>query len=85
MAVLQAPQRLIDRAVAAGALRPHEPVADPLDQPLDGSLVRTLAWIVALNGALLVDEIATGLPTTGFCLGEEITDSRLRGWGADPD
>ena len=85
MAVLEGPRRLIDRAVAADALQPHHPVADPLDQPLDGSLVRTLAWVVALNGALLVDEIAAGLPTTGACLGDEITDSLLRGWGADPD
>lgn len=82
MAVLEAPRRLIDRAVAVGALAAHEPVADPLDEPLDGSLVRTLAWIVALNGALLVDEIAAGLPTTGVRLGEEITDALLRGWGA---
>lgn len=82
MAVLDVPRRLIAAAVAAGALHQHEPVTDPLDEPLDGDLVRTLAWIVAMNGALLVDEISTGLATTGARLGEELTDSLLRGWGA---
>lgn len=85
MAVLDLPRRLLSAAVDAGALAPHHPVADPLDHPLEGSLVRTFAWIVALNGALLVDGIAAGLPTTGALLGEEITDSLLRGWGADPE
>lgn len=84
MAVLERPRRLLAAAVEVGALAPHAPVADPLDQPLDGALVRTLSWIVALNGALLVDGIGAGLPTTGAQLGEEITDSLLRGWGADP-
>ncbi|QYG91426.1 TetR family transcriptional regulator [Iamia sp. SCSIO 61187] len=84
MAVLDVPRRLLAAAVDQGALRPHQPVADPLDEPLDGALVRTFAWVVALNGALLVDGLATGIPTTGARLGEEITDALLRGWGADP-
>ncbi len=41
--------------------------------------------MVALNGALLVDGLTTGLPTTGARLGAEITDALLAGWGADPD
>jgi AcrR family transcriptional regulator len=85
MAVLDTPRRLLAIAVEAGALAPHDPVADPLDQPLDGSLVRTLAWLVALNGALLVDGLGVGMPTTGALLGQEITATLLRGWGADPE
>ena len=46
--------------------------------------MRTFAWIVALNGSLLVEGLATGLPTTGAALGAELTASLLRGWGADP-
>lgn len=85
MAVLDTPRRLLAAAVEAGALSAHDPVADPLDQPLDGALVRTLAWLVALNGALLVDGLGVGMPTTGALLGREITATLLRGWGADPD
>jgi AcrR family transcriptional regulator len=85
MAVLDVPRRLLAAAVEAGALDPHAPVADPIDEPIDGALLRTFSWVVALNGALLTDSIATGLPTTGVRLGEEITDALLRGWGADPD
>lgn len=84
MAVLDGPRRLLAAAVEVGALAPHDPVADPLDQPLDGAIVRTFAWVVAMNGALLVDGLVTGLPTTGAVLGTEITASLLRGWGADP-
>lgn len=84
MAVLDAPRRLLAAAVDVGALAPHAAVADPIDQPLDGDLVRTFAWVVSLNGALLVDGLATGLPTTGSALGAEITAALLRGWGADP-
>jgi AcrR family transcriptional regulator len=85
MAVLDVPRRLLAAAVEVGALGPHETVADPIDHPLDGALLRTFAWVVALNGALLVDGLVTGLPTTGALLGDEITASLLRGWGADPD
>lgn len=83
MAVLAVPRRLLAAAADAAALAPHHPVADPLDHPLEGALLRTFAWVVALNGALMVDGIVAGLPTTGALLGEEITDSLLRGWGAD--
>jgi AcrR family transcriptional regulator len=82
MAVLDTPRRLLAAAVEAGALAPHDAVADPLDQPLDGALVRTFAWMVALNGALLVDGLGVGVPTTGALLGREITATLLRGWGA---
>ncbi|CAN5628364.1 hypothetical protein BH20ACT2_BH20ACT2_00340 [soil metagenome] len=85
MVVLDVPRRLLAAAVDAGALHPHRPVVDPLDQPVDGALVRTLAWVVALHGALLVDGLTTGLPFAGDTLGSELTDSLLRGWGAEPD
>lgn len=85
MVVLDVPRRLLDDAVAAGALEPGVPVTDPVGNPLDPTLVRTFAWIVALNGALMVDELTTGLPSTGRALGHELTASLLRGWGATPD
>jgi AcrR family transcriptional regulator len=84
MAVLDVPRRLLDRAVAETALEPHHPVHDPLEGAVAGGLTRTLAWVVALNGALLVDGLATGLPMTGVALGGEITGALLVGWGADP-
>lgn len=85
MVVLDVPRRLLAAAADVEALQPHRPVSDPLDQPVDGALVRTLAWVVALHGALLVDGLTTGLPFAGDALGAELTDSLLRGWGADPD
>jgi AcrR family transcriptional regulator len=84
MAVLDVPRRLLAAAADAGALRPDEPASDPLDQPVDGALLRTLAWIVALNGALLTERLTTGLPTTETALGRELTTALLLGWGADP-
>ncbi len=36
-----------------------------------------------MNGALLADELTTGLPTTGVHLGEHLTSTLLLGWGAD--
>jgi AcrR family transcriptional regulator len=83
MNVLDVPRRLLAAATDTGALHPHRIVLDPLGQPIDGALVRTFSWIVALNGALLVDGLTTGLPATGATLGTEITHSLLRGWGAD--
>lgn len=85
MSVLDVPRRLLDDAVAAGALEPGAPVTDPVGQPLDPTLVRTFAWVVAMNGALLVDSLSTGLPSTGRALGQELTASLLRGWGAPAD
>jgi AcrR family transcriptional regulator len=84
MGVLDVPRRLLAAAVAVGALADHAEVLDPLGQPLDGAFVRTLAWVVALNGALLTDGLTTGLPATGAAIGRELTVSLLAGWGADP-
>ncbi len=83
MAVLGVPRRLLADAVEVGALAPHRPEPDPLDQPLEGALLRTLAWLVAMNGALMADELTTGLPTTGVHLGTQLTDALLLGWGAE--
>jgi len=83
MHVLSVPQRLLSTAADAGALRPGGPSADPIGEPVDVSLERTLAWVVALNGALLTDGLVTGLPTTGTVLGTQLTDALLAGWGAD--
>ena len=82
--VLGLPQRLLTAAAAVEALRAGEPMTDPLGGSVDGSFARTLAWVVALNGALLTDGLVTGLPTTGAALGGQLTDALLAGWGADP-
>lgn len=84
MALLDVPRGLLDTAAALGALEPAGDLTDPIDAPLDGSFMRTLAWVVALNGALMVDGLSTGVPSTGARLGTSITDALLRGWGADP-
>lgn len=83
--VLDVPRRLLAAAVEAGALTARAADTDPIDQPLDGALVRTLTWITALNGALLVDGLTAGVPVTGALLGDELTDALLIGWGADRD
>jgi len=85
MSVLDRPRRLLADAVAAGALAPHDPATDPIDQPLDGDLLRTLAWVSALNGVLLLDGLGAGVPTTGAALGGELSEALLRGWGAKAD
>jgi AcrR family transcriptional regulator len=82
MVVLDVPRRLLAAATETGALDAGEPSTDPVGQPLDPTLVRTFAWVVAMNGALMVDGLTTGLPSTGRALGEELTGSLLRGWGA---
>jgi AcrR family transcriptional regulator len=84
MGVLDVPRRLLAAAVDAGALLPHRSVVDPLEVPVDGALMRTISWVVALNGALLAEGLTTGLPTTGASLARELTHSLLLGWGADP-
>jgi AcrR family transcriptional regulator len=85
MGVLALPRQLLAEAVEVAALTPCRPVDDPLGQPLDGPMARTLAWLVALNGALLVDGLATGVPVTGAGLGDQLTGTLLLGWGASPD
>lgn len=84
MAVLDVPRRLLDAATTSGALVAHEDAIDPIDGPIDGSILRTFAWVVALNGALMADGLTTGLPTTGAALGRELTAGLLVGWGAEP-
>jgi hypothetical protein len=84
LGVLDVPRRLLAAAGQVGALDPHDDALDPIGLPIDGDYVRTIAWTVALNGALLADGLATGLPSTGARLGNELTRSLLRGWGADP-
>ena len=84
-AVLAVPRDLLAAASDAGALTSGPPVTDPLGETVDVPIVRTLSWVVALNGALLTDALVTGLPTTGRALGEHLTDTLLLGWGASPD
>lgn len=85
MAVLDVPRRLLAAAATVGALDGAGDRLDPLGQRADGDLVRTISWLVALNGALLTDGLVMGMPTTGAALGRELTSSLLRGWGADLD
>lgn len=85
MHVLDAPRRLLTEAAEVGALAVDGPMADPLGHPVDPAIARTLAWVVALNGALLTDGLLTGLPTTGAALGGQLTDALLVGWGASPE
>lgn len=85
MAVLDVPRRLLVAAVDAGALAAGAPAADPLHRPVDVALLRTMSWVIALNGALLADRLTTGLPTTGVALGDELTAALLVGWGASAD
>ena len=84
MSVLDLPRRLLAEAAATGALESAPPTDDPVGSPMDGDLLRTFAWVVALNGALMIDGLTTGAPSTGAALGSEITATLLRGWGADP-
>lgn len=84
MHVLGLPQRLLAEAARVGALQAGGPVPNPIGGTVDPSLARTLAWVVALNGALMADGLTTGLPTTGAALGDQITDALLVGWGAAP-
>jgi AcrR family transcriptional regulator len=83
MTVLDVPRELLAEAVSEGALLQHGERRDPLGEPIDGDVLRTFAWVVALNGALMVDSLSMGLPSTGAALGAEITASLLSGWGAD--
>jgi hypothetical protein len=84
MVVLDVPRGLLQEAAASGALEHGTAVTDPVGQPLEPTLVRTFAWVVAMNGALMVDSLTTGLPSTGRALGDELTGALLRGWGARP-
>jgi AcrR family transcriptional regulator len=85
MVVLDVPRTLLSEAVEVGALLRHQERTDPIGEPIDGDVLRTFAWVVALNGALMVDSLSTGLPSTGAALGDELTAALLVGWGAAPD
>ena len=85
MTVLDLPRRLLAEAVTVGALEAAGSFDDPVGAPIDGDLLRTFAWVVSLNGALMIDGLTTGAPSTGAVLGSEITAAFLRGWGASPD
>jgi AcrR family transcriptional regulator len=84
LAVLAVPRRLLEQAVKAGVLDAHDPLLGPNHQPFDVHTERTLAWVVALNGGLLLNEVPFDLSLTGAQLGEILTDSLLRAWGATP-
>jgi hypothetical protein len=84
MAVLDLPRQLLADAVDAGALQPAPSVRNHAGDPVDGSMARTLGWIAALNGVLLLDRLDTAVPLPGRALGRDLTLSILRGWGADP-
>ncbi len=80
--VLDVPRRLLAGAVEEGALgAPDDRIAGDADA--DGAYVRTVTWVSALNGILLVDTLTVGLPTTSEAMGTVLTDALLRGWGAD--
>ncbi len=88
MAVLDLPARLLRSARQVGVLNDSntnvgDDVSSRLGEPLDVDLYRTITWVTALNGALLTDRIAAGLPTTGSDLGTSMTLAFLIGWGAD--
>lgn len=84
LAVLEVPRQLLQRAQDVGALEHHEQASNPVGEALDCTIVRTFGWVLALNGALMSDELSTGMPTTGAALGAELTGALLRGWGAQP-
>lgn len=82
MAVLELPRRLLADAVDAKALVAPSVVRNAHGDPVDGDMVRTLAWVAAMNGVLLLDRLGPVVPLPGFALGRDLTDSILRGWGA---
>lgn len=83
LAVLDLPRRLLADATATGALGDPGDTLDPVGDVVDGHLLRTVEWTLALNGALMADRLATGLPATGELLGARLTGALLAGWGAD--
>jgi AcrR family transcriptional regulator len=83
MAVLELPRRLLEAAVDAKALAEPAPVHNHAGDPVDGSMARTLTWIAALNGVLLLDRLGAAVAVPGPTLGRDLTLSILRGWGAD--
>jgi AcrR family transcriptional regulator len=84
MGVLDLPRRLLAEAVAVKAIDAPADVRNPADDPVDGDMARTLTWIAAMNGVLLLDGLGEAVPLPGLALGRDLTGSVLRGWGADP-
>ncbi|MCO5317085.1 MAG: TetR/AcrR family transcriptional regulator [Microthrixaceae bacterium] len=77
---------LHDEAAEVGAIRCD------LDRPGDDGYSRTVRWIAALDGAILVERatsnVAEGLDPEAFnqtLMTERITSDLLRGWGADDE
>lgn len=83
LSVLEIPRQLLQRAEATGALE-NEVSNNSAGVSMDAPMMRTYGWILAMNGALLSDELRTGMPTNGVALGSELTKALLRGWGASP-
>lgn len=75
MAVLEVPRTLLLRAAGVGAITSES----------DEQVGRTLAWVAAINGALLAGRVRTGLAVGPTSLAESITRSLLAGWGAPID
>jgi len=84
MAVLDLPRRLLAEAVDAKALATPAPVRNVAGDPVDGTMARTLAWVSALNGVLLLDRLEGEVPVGGAALGRDLSLAVLRGWGAAP-
>ncbi len=84
LSVLEVPRQLLQRAEEAGALEPAGDSSNPVGEPVDGTTLQTFGWVLAMNGALLSDELSTGMPTTGEAIGRNLTGALLRGWGARP-
>ena len=82
LGVLAVPRQLLVDAVETGALSAPDALQDPLGNEADGHQARTLAWVAAMNGALLVEDVSIGLALDGAQLGSMLTNSLLRGWGA---
>ena len=75
MAVLDVPRTLLLRAAEAGAIT----------NEADEQVGRTLAWVAAINGALLAGRVRSGLAVGPTSLAESISRSMLVGWGAPID
>lgn len=92
LAFLNDIRSLIDGAVDAGALRPcgEGPYTSATSLP-DNSIDRTLRWVGAINGALLVSNVGVDPDRIdpsifdGRRLALSLAHDLLLGWGADPE
>jgi AcrR family transcriptional regulator len=85
MGLLALPHRMLAEASDTGALSQAPGGTNAIDEAIDGTMLRTLAWFTALHGALLIDGLSVGVGTTGRELGSFVTRSFLAGWGAEED